>query len=35
MFAGYRIRVAQVLRDYDMVEHRSEAPADSRERHRA
>ncbi len=35
MFAGYRLRVAQVLRDYDMVENRTEAPEDSRERHRA
>lgn len=35
MFAGYRLRVAQVLRDYDMVENRADAPADSRERHRA
>jgi len=35
MFAGYRLRVAQVLRDYDMVENRAEAPDDSRERHRA
>lgn len=35
MFAGYRLRVAQVLRDYDMVENRAEAPADSRERHHA
>ena len=28
MFAGYRLRVAQVLRDYGM-EDRAEAPADS------
>lgn len=35
IFAGYRLRVAEVLRDYDMTEHRAEAPADSRERHRA
>jgi heme-degrading monooxygenase HmoA len=30
VFAGYRLRVAQVLRDYGMQE-RDEAPADSRE----
>jgi hypothetical protein len=35
MFDGYRLRVAAVLRDYDMTEHRDEAPDDSRERHRA
>ena len=35
MFAGYRLRVAHVLRDYDMDGHRDEAPADSREHHRA
>jgi heme-degrading monooxygenase HmoA len=29
VFAGYRIRVAQVLRDYGLTE-REEAPADSR-----
>jgi heme-degrading monooxygenase HmoA len=29
VFAGYRIRVAQVLRDYGLAE-RDEAPADSR-----
>jgi len=34
MFAGYRLRVAHVLRDYDMDGHRDEAPADSREHHR-
>jgi hypothetical protein len=28
MFAGYRLRVAQVLRDYGM-EQRAEAPADA------
>ncbi|MDH0866372.1 antibiotic biosynthesis monooxygenase [Mitsuaria sp. GD03876] len=34
VFADYRLRVAAVLRDYGMTE-REEAPADSRERHRA
>lgn len=33
VFAGYRLRVAQVLRDYGMDE-RDEAPQDSREVHR-
>lgn len=33
LFAGYRIRVAQVLRDYGL-EERTEAPADSRAVHR-
>lgn len=32
VFAGYRLRVAQVLRDYGMND-RSEAPGDSRQRH--
>lgn len=32
VFAGYRLRVAQVLRDYGMHE-RQEAPMDSRKRH--
>ncbi len=32
VFANYRLRVAQVLRDYGMHE-RGAAPADSRERH--
>lgn len=32
VFAGYRLRVAQVLRDYGM-EEREEAPADSRSIH--
>jgi heme-degrading monooxygenase HmoA len=32
VFSGYRLRVAQVLRDYGMQE-RGEAPVDSRERH--
>jgi len=31
-FADYRLRVAQVLRDYGLVE-RDDAPADSRARH--
>ncbi|WP_431287961.1 antibiotic biosynthesis monooxygenase family protein [Roseateles chitinivorans] len=34
VFADYRLRVASVLRDYGMTE-REQAPADSRERHRA
>ncbi len=34
VFADYRLRVAAVLRDYGM-QARDEAPADSRERHRA
>jgi heme-degrading monooxygenase HmoA len=34
IFAGYRLRVAAVLRDYGMNE-RDEAPADSRARHGA
>lgn len=32
VFAGYRLRVAQVLRDYGMTE-RDEAPQDSRDTH--
>ncbi len=32
LFAGYRLRVAQVLRDYDMHE-RAQAPEDSRRVH--
>ncbi|WP_303982091.1 antibiotic biosynthesis monooxygenase [Dongia mobilis] len=32
VFAGYRLRVAQVLRDYGLTE-RAEAPGDSREVH--
>jgi heme-degrading monooxygenase HmoA len=32
VFSGYRLRVAQVLRDYGMAE-RGEAPPDSVERH--
>lgn len=34
VFADYRLRVAEVLRDYGMSD-REQAPADSRERHRA
>jgi heme-degrading monooxygenase HmoA len=34
IFAGYRLRVAQVLRDYGM-DDRAEAPADSRDAHGA
>ena len=34
VFAGYRLRVAQVLRDYGMHD-RTQAPDDSREAHRA
>jgi heme-degrading monooxygenase HmoA len=34
VFADYRLRVAQVLRDYGM-EERAEAPADSRQYHQA
>ena len=29
VFANYRLRVAGVLRDYDMAEHRDQVPADS------
>jgi heme-degrading monooxygenase HmoA len=32
VFAGYRLRVARVLRDYGMTD-RAEVPADSREAH--
>ncbi|WP_102107840.1 antibiotic biosynthesis monooxygenase family protein [Oceaniglobus roseus] len=32
VFAGYRLRVAHVLRDYGMTD-RAEAPADSRDAH--
>jgi heme-degrading monooxygenase HmoA len=32
-FAGYRLRVAAVLRDYGMAERREQAPEDSRARH--
>ncbi len=31
VFAGYRLRVAEVARDYTMNERRDQAPADSRE----
>lgn len=34
IFAGYRLRIAHVLRDYGMTE-RAEAPADSRAMHDA
>jgi heme-degrading monooxygenase HmoA len=33
IFAGYRLRVAAVLRDYGMAERREQAPEDSRTRH--
>ncbi|MBE9555322.1 MAG: antibiotic biosynthesis monooxygenase [Proteobacteria bacterium] len=33
VFKNYRLRVASVLRDYGMTEHRENAPADSREAH--
>ncbi|MBK1658010.1 antibiotic biosynthesis monooxygenase [Paracraurococcus ruber] len=33
VFAGYRLRVAAVLRDYAMAERRDAAPADSRAFH--
>lgn len=33
IFSDYRLRVAQVVRDYGMTERREEAPADSRARH--
>lgn len=35
IFAEYRLRVAEVLRDYGMAERREQAPADSRRRHDA
>ena len=31
VFAGYRLRVAEVVRDYTMDERRDQAPADSRD----
>ena len=34
IFRGYRLRVAQVLRDYT-TDERSQAPADSRQAHRS
>jgi heme-degrading monooxygenase HmoA len=33
IFAGYRLRIAAVVRDYGMHERREQAPPDSRERH--
>lgn len=33
IFADYRLRVAEVLRDYGMHDRREQAPADSRARH--
>ena len=33
VFAGYRLRIAHVVRDYGMDERREQAPQDSRERH--
>lgn len=33
IFAGYRLRVAAVLRDYGMTEGRDQAPADSQALH--
>jgi len=30
VFAGYRLRVAHVLRDYEMTDRREQAPEDSR-----
>lgn len=30
VFAGYRLRVANVLRDYEMTDRREQAPEDSR-----
>ena len=33
IFAGYRLRIAHVMRDYGMDERREQAPQDSRERH--
>lgn len=33
VFRDYRLRVAAVVRDYDMKERREEAPDDSREAH--
>jgi heme-degrading monooxygenase HmoA len=33
IFAGYRLRVAAVLRDYGMEARREQAPEDSRARH--
>ncbi len=33
VFRNYRLRVASVIRDYDMSNHREQAPADSRAIH--
>lgn len=33
VFAGYRLRVASVLRDYGLAERRDQAPVDSLARH--
>lgn len=30
VFAGYRLRVASIIRDYEMAERRDQAPKDSR-----
>lgn len=35
VFAHYRLRVADVLRDYSMTERREQAPQDSQNRHRS
>ncbi|MBL8568536.1 MAG: antibiotic biosynthesis monooxygenase [Phreatobacter sp.] len=35
VFAGYRLRVASIIRDYGMEENRDEAPGDSRALHHA
>lgn len=35
VFAGYRLRVASIIRDYGMDENRDEAPDDSRALHHA
>jgi SAM domain (Sterile alpha motif) len=35
IFRDYRLRVASVVRDYDMNERREQAPADSRAIHEA
>jgi hypothetical protein len=34
VFSDYRLRVAAVVRDYGMSDHREHAPADSRAFHR-
>ena len=33
IFADYRLRIADVVRDYGMTERREQAPADSRDTH--